>query len=162
MATFEFEGINEYAERLQKLSDKAEGMIKRAVWEGARVVTDNVAKQITGLPEREEGFVPDPYQPVTGVTEAEKAGLLSGLGLATMHNSGGFINTKMGFSGYNAVVTKKYPQGQPNAMIARSIESGSSFRKKNPFIRKAVTASKADAEAAMSARFDADTKVYAL
>ena len=45
---------------------------------------------------------------------------------------------KLGFDGYNKVKTRKYPQGQPNAMIARAVESGSSVRKKNPFIRRAV------------------------
>lgn len=158
MATFQFEGLNEYAEKLRKLSDKAEGIIKRAVWEGAKVVTDNVAKAIAGLPEHDEGFVPEAYQPVIGVTSKEKAGLMAGLGLANMQNSGGFINTKMGFNGYNGDVTNKYPNGHPNAMIARAIESGSSFRRKNPFVRKAVNASKGEAEAAMAARFDADTK----
>ena len=47
--------------------------------------------------------------------------------------------------------TKKYPNGQPNALIARAVNSGTSFRKKTRFLDKAVNASKKAAEAAMDA-----------
>lgn len=152
MATFQVQGINEYAEMLVKISDKAEGMIKRAVWEGAKVIADNVKSAIAGLPEIPDYYVPKPYQPIKGVTSEEKAGMISGLGLAKMTSSGGFINTKLGFTGY---VTKK-KKTYPTILIARSVQSGSSFRRKIPFITQAVNTSKSTAESAMAARFDAD------
>ena len=41
--------------------------------------------------------------------------------------------------------TKTYPKGQPNALIARVVESGSSYMDKTPFIRHAVSATQKEA-----------------
>lgn len=157
MAKFEFKGINEYADRIRKLTDKSEGMIKRAVYDGAAVVMQSTIAEISALP-----TVKNQYRtsrlPMSGITETQKQGLLQGVGLAKMQNDGGFINTKLGFDGYNGVRNGKYPNGQPNALIANAVNSGSSVRVKNPFINRAVNAAKAKAEAAMAARFDADTQ----
>ena len=75
-----------------------------------------------------------------------------------MKNVNGYIHTKFGFAGYNSLKSKKYPKGHPNVMIARAVEKGTSFRRKNPFINKATKAAAKAAEAAMRARFDEDTK----
>lgn len=157
MATFVYQGINEYASQLKHMSDKAEGMIKRAVYDGAAVVLASVVSEINGLPVIKNGYRRTSL-PMNGVTETQKRGLLAGVGLAKMQNQGGFINTKLGFDGYNGVRNGKYPNGQPNALIAQSVNSGSSVRVKIPFINRAVKAAKAEAEAAMAARFDADTQ----
>lgn len=156
MATFHFSGIDEYAAQLKKLNDKAEGMIKRAVYDGASVVLAAVISEISALPTIKNRYnVTD--LPLAGVTETQKRGLINGVGLARMKNENGYVNTKLGFDGYNAAKSKKYPKGQPNALIARSVNSGSSARVKIPFINRAVKAAKAKAESAMTARFDADT-----
>ena len=65
---------------------------------------------------------------------------------------------KIGFDGYNSVQTKKYPNGQPNAMIAAAINSGTSRRKRTNFIYKAVNKSKQESLAAMKRQFDEDIK----
>lgn len=157
MATLQFKGIDEYASKLKSLNDKAEGMIKRAVYDGAAVVLAAVVSEINGLPVIENRYR-ETKLPMRGVTETQKRGLLDGVGLAKMQNAGGYINTKLGFNGYNAVRDGKYPNGQPNALIARAVNSGSSVRVKNPFINRAAKAAKAEAEAAMTNRFDEDTK----
>ena len=157
MATFVFEGINEYARQIASLTEKSEGMIKRAVYDGAAVVLDAVVAEIEALPVIENRYRSTDI-PMSGVTETQKKGLLEGVGLAKMQNQDGFINTKLGFDGYNGAKSKKYPNGQPNALIARAVNSGSSVRVKNPFINRAVKAAKARAEAAMAARFDEDTR----
>ena len=132
-------------------------MIKRAVYDGAAVVLAAVVSEINGLPVIENRYNVTKL-PMLGVPETQKRGLLAGVGLAKMQNQGGFINTKLGFDGYNGVRNGKYPNGQPNALIAQSVNSGSSVRVKIPFINRAVKAAKAEAEAAMAARFDADTQ----
>ena len=60
------------------------------------------------------------------------------------------LNTKIGFDGYNDVKTKKYPNGQPNMMIARSINAGTSFRRPYPFVQRCGKNAKLPAEAAMA------------
>ena len=85
------------------------------------------------------------------VTLPQKAGLLDGFGISRMKDDGGFVNVKLGFDGYNSTRTEKYPRGQPNVLIARSVNSGTTFRKKTKFVDKAVNSAKKAAEAAMDA-----------
>lgn len=155
MAKFVFEGINEYAAKLYALSDESEKTIKMAVYDGAAVVANEVKSTIAMLPAQTEN--PPKGEPI-GLLEYERDGLLEGVGLSGMKNENGFINTKLGFSGYNRLKSKRYPKGHPNAMIARALQSGTSMRRKNPFMTRAVKAAKEAAEAAMQARFDEETQ----
>ncbi|MBQ6734847.1 MAG: hypothetical protein IJR00_08060 [Lachnospiraceae bacterium] len=98
-----------------------------------------------------------------GVTKIEKEGLLEGgpfvkndqgLGLAPIRKDKKFLNTKAGFAGYNKHITAKYDQGHPNAMVARAVESGTSFRRKCPFIAPTVRRFRHEAEDRMAKRFN--------
>ena len=53
--------------------------------------------------------------------------------------------------------TKKYPKGQPNVLLARSIESGSSIAKKRPFVAPAVRKTKKAAEETMAKIIDEES-----
>ena len=55
------------------------------------------------------------------------------------------FDIKCGWDGYNNNVTKKYPKGHANQMIANAINKGTSFMIAQPFINK--TSRKAKAEA---------------
>lgn len=138
-------GLTKYLEQLGNLSDRADGMAGRAIYEGAKIVADQIRANIEGLPVQEKtrgGLRRDP-------TQVEKDGLLAGLGVAKKQDDGGFINVKIGMDGYNAHVTERYPKGHPNAMIARAINAGSTYMNRYPFIDNAVRATKAAAEDAM-------------
>lgn len=142
-------GLDEYIATLGNLEFKAPGVCGMAIYQGAKVVADQIKANIEALPVAEKGG--------TGrrnPTQVEKDGLLDGLGIAKKKNENGFINVKIGMDGYNKDVTTKYPKGKPNAMIARSIESGNTFMQRNPFITSAVRSSRAAAEAAMAAEVD--------
>ena len=154
MAKFVFDGIEQYIKELDALNIGRTGMIKLAVYDGAAVVVKSIADAIDALPEGSTSFVP-PGGTITGINAAQRAGLREGLGLAKMKNENGFINTKVGFDGYNGYHTRAYPNGQPNALIARALESGTSMRPKTRFVSKAVSSCKDAAEQAMAARFDA-------
>lgn len=158
MPKLSFSGIDEYFGKLNALEKSTQGLIKRAVFDGAAVAVEAVRAQIKALPEVEDHYVAEANRPIRGITATQKRGLLDGLGLSKMQNSNGFINTKTGFSGYNSTKTRKYPNGQPNALIAGAVNSGSSVRTKIPFVSKAAKAAKPGAEAAMQKRFDEDTK----
>ena len=60
----------------------------------------------------------------------------------------------MGFDGYNDIKTKRWPNGQPNALIARACESGSSAMLKQPFVRPAIQRKKDAALEAMKQAAD--------
>lgn len=143
-------GIDNYIGDLEKLLSMSSENIKRAVYIGAGIVTDEVRKSIQALPLG---------QPKHGkVTAAQKAGLLNGLGISGFRTAINYVNVKVGMDGYNDFATKSYPRGQPNAMIARSLESGTSFSPKHPFIGPAVARSQKRAEEAIAKALDEEIK----
>lgn len=150
MARFEFGGIDNYIKQLNKLQQSTkDGVVGKTVYAGAAVVADSVRRAIQALPvgdgrARDGGLVDT-------VTLPQKAGLLDGFGVSRMEDDNGFVNVKLGFAGYNSTRTEKYPRGQPNALIARAVNSGTTFRKKTKFVDKAVNSAKKAAEAAMDA-----------
>lgn len=149
MATFQFGGIDNYIKQLNKLQQSTkDGVVGKTVYAGAAVVADSVRRAIQALPVG-DGRARDGL--ISAVTLPQKAGLLDGFGISPMDDEDGFVNVKLGFDGYNATRTKKYPRGQPNVLIARSVNSGTTFRKKTKFVDKAVNFSKKAAEAAMDA-----------
>ena len=150
MARFEFSGIDNYISQLNKLQQSTkDGVVGRTVYAGAAVVADSVRRAIQARPvgdgRAQGGGLVDT------VTLPQKAGLLDGFGISRMKDDDGFVNVKLGFAGYNATRTRRYPRGQPNALIARSVNSGTTFRKKTKFVDKAVNSARKAAEAAMGA-----------
>lgn len=142
-------GLDSYISYLQKIDSVTDEAIGEAVYEMAKVVADSVRSGIQALPTvSNQANIATYKKGYSRLSDEEKQGLLDGFGVSPMQDDGGYINVKLGFDGYNSVKTKKYPQGQPNALIARVTESGSSYREKTPFIRPAVNASRKQAEAA--------------
>lgn len=140
MATWKFRGLDTYIAQLEKLSDHAVGQMKMAVWEGGKVVADNMKAAIESLPVQDE-FVPR-NKKRTGITSEEKAELISGFGLSKMR-TGGSVTTKAGFDG-------------ASAGTARKVTSGTTWMKKNSAIRQAVTRSKAQAEEAIRVKLESE------
>lgn len=154
MATIKFNGLEEYEMMLSRLGKNTEKIAGEAIYAGAKIVADEIRKGIQGLPViTGYGTQSDPLP--GGVTAAQKKGLLDGLGITPMAEKAGFYNVKIGFDGYNRTKTEKYPQGQPNQLVARGAESGTSWKQKSPFIRPAVTRVKPQAEKAMADVVDA-------
>lgn len=155
-----FPGIQLYVTKLNELTDKSLTIIGKAAAKGAAPVADACKANLQGLATDSNDAAIGAW--IKGekatLTEKQKEGLIESMGLATMRNDKGFINTKLGFDGYNKVVTKRWPKGQPNAMIARVLESGSSAMDKQPFIRPAVAAKKSEAEKIMQETLDAEIK----
>ena len=150
-------GLNSYIEYLQKINAVTDEAIGEAVYEMAKVVADSVRANIQALPAAQKGktsYRVSEHWVMSRLSEEQKKGLLDGFGISPMRDDNGFVNVKLGFDGYNSIKTKKYPKGQPNALIARVTESGSSYREKTPFIRPAVNASKKQAEQAGQMKID--------
>lgn len=148
-------GLDSYISYLQKIDAVTDEAIGEAVYEMAKVVADSVRSGIQALPTvSNQANIATYKKGYSRLSDEEKQGLLDGFGVSPMQDDGGYINVKLGFDGYNGVKTKKYPKGQPNALIARVTESGSSYREKTPFIRPAVNASKKQAEQAGQMKID--------
>ena len=138
-------GIANYIKQLENVESLTDQTIGKAVYAGADIVTDAIKANIQALPTDDT----HPEQ-VTAPRTIQKKGLIDSLGIAPMRNDNGYVNVKAGFDGYNGLKTKKYPKGQPNAMIARTFESGNSFTKKHPFVGPAVRKTKDQAEMKMA------------
>lgn len=147
MANWKFEGINDYLAQLERLKAETGPAIGRAIYEGAGIVAREVASEIQKLP------VSNQYNK-DGITSTQKKGLIEGFGISHAQTDGFYRNVKLGFDGYNGQKTHRYPQGQPNSLIARSINSGSSYRKKDPFVDRATKRSKKSCEVRMSEVFE--------
>lgn len=160
MAKIRFAGLEEYERRLSQLQTGVREIAGKAVYAGANVVADAIRSNIQGLHavSDREGLIDYQRKDPAPLTETAKQGLLDGFGLSSMQDENGYLNVKAGFDGYNQLRTKKYPKGQPNVLIARSLESGSSIAQKHPFVRPAVNASRKQAEAKMAEVLDQEIK----
>lgn len=151
MGKIEVKGLEEVSSMLEALSADAEAIIKMGIYDGAGVIARAVAESIDALP-MDSGPITSSHPIMRGPTEAQKAGLKESFGISKMRQEGDLINVSIGFDGYNSVKTRKYPQGQPNQLIARSIESGTSYMQKTPFVRRALNKVKKQAIDAMQKR----------
>lgn len=116
MARIAFKAGDDYALKLSKLATNSEEIAKKAIFEGAKIVADQIRDNLEGVlsPEATGDLIAS-----FGVTPIEK-------------DKDGNWNAKIGFDGYDR-------DGVPNQLKARVLESGSSKQKKRPYIRPAVT-----------------------
>lgn len=150
MATITFKKGDEYLFKLSQLEALSrEEICGGAIYAGAAIVADAIREELDWGVDTDERFG-TPENPAAGPKAIQKEGLFRSLGISSMRDDGkGFLNVKIGFDGYNRVITKKWPLGQPNQMVARSVESGTTWMKKNPFVKTGASKSRRKALAAM-------------
>lgn len=156
MATFKAPDLDKYVRQLERLGKNTDTIIGEAVYDMAKIVADEVHQRLETMPSVPDTHGMAAYRAKTKIpiTNAQKWDLENSFGIAGLKNENGYLNVKLGFDGYNRIKTKAYPNGQPNAMIARAIESGTSNRDKYPFIRPAVQATRKQAIAAAEVKLD--------
>ena len=145
-------GIDQYIGQLENLAFKSEEMVGQAIYEGASIVADAIRQNLNTIPV-DDGYANE-GEKLNGIKTIQKTGLINGFGIAKMKNENGYYHVKAGFHGYNGLKTKRFPSGQPNVMIARTVEAGNSFTKKMPFVAPAVRATKDEAERKMAEVID--------
>lgn len=148
MAKFQFEGVDKLVAQYKKLEGDTDKIIGKAIYKGAGIVMKQVETAVSDI--STDNHFGTAENPTTGPSTIQKIGLMKALGIAKMRNDGGFRNVKIGFDGYNSVKTKTWPNGQPNMMVARAVESGTSWMQKQPFMRKAEQAARGPCELAMA------------
>lgn len=151
VARVSFKRASDYAMALEKLEFTAEQgkLLEDAVKAGAKPVADEIRRRLEALPTDKFRFLPE-GEKFDGLPQWQKDDLANSFGLTPVdRDRRGFVHTKAGFDGYGTAPTKAYPKGIPNQLLARAVESGSSVRKKTPFVRPAVQATRKEAEAEM-------------
>jgi len=134
-----FPGIDTYREQLEGLLRHVPKLVNMSLYDGANVLANAVQEEINGLKE---------------LTPEARQGLHEGLGVAHFWHDGEATVTKIGFEGYNSKKTKRWPKGQPNAMIARSLIRGTSWQRANRFTQRAAKKARQRCVEAMKDRFD--------
>lgn len=161
MGTIRFSKLREYELMLGRLGDKTPEICGRAIHEGAKIVADEVAAELNALNTTTDAIAMANWKAKkpSYLTKRAKEGLIKSFGITPMQqDKDGIYNVKLGFDGYNDVKTKRWPKGQPNAMIARACESGSSAMHKQPFFRLSVQKTRKKAETRMAEILDEEIK----
>lgn len=153
------DGMKEISETLSKLEEKAPKAASKALYEGAGIMAAEIRKSAEGIktaPFKYAGSgktrLPSPEEKAI-VTAA-------GAGIARFNKDGTEVDTSVGFrnAGYADLDGKK----KPIPLIVNSINSGTSFMTKQPFIRKAANSGGKKAMEAMKkvieTEFEAVTK----
>lgn len=140
MATWKFVGMEDFINLCIHSEKQLDRTIGRSIYPGALVmanalkeatanlVTDDGkgAKHRAGSPKRR------------GPTPEQKQALIGSFGIAIIRKNVYGYNVKAGWDGYNGIVTARWPKGQPNAMVARSVNAGTSFMSPQPFVDNTV------------------------
>ena len=151
MAKMQVKGLDRLNDKLVWMAGAGKRIGKMAVYDGARVVTDEVRSELRRLNVNEPGKPADPRKKYRSLTALEKQDLEKGLGIATIRIEGSEVSTVIGFAGYGRRSTRAYPRGLPNALLARSIAKPSELRKGRRFTRIALKNVESKAVSAMVA-----------
>lgn len=127
--------FGKYCNKIYALGTDEMKICRGGAGEGAKLALDAIHNSILNIPVVEYNAN---TKMVNGISKAEQIGLIDGLGATNMTEENGYVYTKIGFAGYNSHVTKAYPKGHANAMIARAVARGTSWRKRYPFVDRAL------------------------
>lgn len=162
MAKIAFNDMSKYGIMLGKFADCywVDKALNRAVHKGSGIVADKIRENIAALPEDSFRYLVE-FDMFHGVPKCQKKDLAESFGLTPIdRDRDGFVHTKAGFEGYGSYPTSTYPEGVPNQILARAVESGSSVREKTPFVAPAVRATRKAAISAMEEVIDEEIKPF--
>lgn len=141
------DGMTDWILEISKLRKGSKEIIEKALKAGADVMADGFRSEINDIP-TDERYVKD-GEMKSGIRQIQKKGLLDSFGITPIREEDGVYDVHLGWDGYNELRTKAWPQGQPNKMIARSVNSGTSYMTAYPFINRSKSKYQKDAEKAM-------------
>jgi hypothetical protein len=139
------DGMAEISDMLEKMAEQAQGVASQAVYVGAGIMAEEIRKGAEGIKTapfkyaKEGTRLPSPEEKAIVVA--------AGAGIAKFDKNGTEVSTSVGYraSGYAELNGKK----KPIPLIVNSINSGTSFMSKQPFVRKAARTGGTKAMAAM-------------
>ena len=132
---YRFKGLDEYVKKLETLSNSfiAEICVDNAVTRGSEVVAEYTLKELNGLPTDD---TPKRVDKRNGIRSIQKAFLIKTFGVSPLDVKRNFTNRKTGVDRE----TINYSDGSgylPAVTLARMVENGTSYLKKNPVFKRA-------------------------
>lgn len=144
--TMKVDGMEELSEMLSQMSERAEGVAAGALYDGAGIMRGEIAQGAANIKTAPFKYarsgqtrLPSPEE--KAIVEA------ASVGIAKFNKNGGEVDTSVGFK--NAGYTQLKNKTVPIPKIVNAINSGTSFMKKQPFVRKAASAAAPKAMEAM-------------
>ena len=131
----QWDGADELLRKMDKLQEKAAKIAAEALYEGAGVMADAVSQAVKGIATEEFRYATGGRKRMPSPEEKEIV-MKANAGIAKFNKDGTEVDTSVGYrnSGYAELNGKK----KPIPVIVNSINSGTSFMNKQPFVRKAA------------------------
>ena len=140
-------GGTDWLLQLSRMRKGSKEIIEKALKAGADILADGFRSEIETIP-TDDRHLPE-GQMRQGIRTLQKQGLLGSFGISPVDSKDGVYDVHLGWEGYNSIVTDRWPKGQPNRMVARSVNAGASYMSAYPFIDRARNKYRKDAEKAM-------------
>lgn len=149
--TMKSEGLKELSDMLDKMEKNAGQVASLALYDGAGAMADEIRKQAKNIKTAPFKYAAHGNTRLPSPEEKEIVENAD-VGIAKFNGSGTEVNTSVGYknAGYTILAGKL----KPVPMIVASVNSGTSFMKKQPFFRKAVSNGTKKATEAMIRRAD--------
>ncbi len=153
------EGMAEISEALGKLADGAAGAAALGLYEGAGVMADEVNQSAAGIRTEEFHYAVFPGATTRLPSPEEKEIVMqAAVGIARFKKDGTEVDTSIGFR--NAGYAQLKGRTVPIPVIVNAINSGTSFMKKQPFIRNAASKGAPKAMKAMKDKIESVLDEY--
>lgn len=151
MVSLKMEGLDKFIDLCDLTVKQTDKLCGRAIYPGGGIMYEYANQATRAIRTDPVGFRKGGMK--WGPSKEQRDGLIESLGIAPIRKQRWGMNVKVGYDGYNNIVTERWPQGQPNMMIARSVESGTTFMQPQYYMEKAVQRATPAVEKAIEAQF---------
>lgn len=158
MAKLKVEGLDVFRKELTTLANDAHKINRGALGSGAGYVADKIKDALEGLPTHDDDEWGSAKHKLFGATEDEKRQIIDNFGIAKFRESGGKIDTAIGFYGYVETKSSKYNDHVPTGMLMQCINYGTDFRQGTHTVDQAIKAIKDEVAAKMQEQLDESVK----
>lgn len=165
-----FDGIDEISEMIATLGEQAEATAARGLYMGAGAMAKEITQQVNNIRTDDFSYAHDGSMRLPSPEEKAILQETGAMGIAKFDKNGSEVNTSVGFNNagyadvawnhmYGKTRTNYKGKGEgrnqkPIGVIANAINSGTSFMKKQPFVRQALSNGKGKAENAIRAEIE--------
>lgn len=131
----QIDGMAEISELLGKMEQQAPAVAAQALYVGAGIMSDAIRQEANGIKTAAFRYAKNGESRMPSPEEKEIV-TAAGAGIAKFDKNATEVNTSVGYrnAGYADLKGKK----KPIPVIVNSINSGTSFMNKQPFVRKAA------------------------
>lgn len=151
MVSMKMEGLDKFIDLCNLTVKQTDKLCGRSIYPGGGIMYEYANQATRAIRTDPVGFRKGGMK--WGPSKEQRDALVESLGIAPIRKQRWGMNVKVGYDGYNNIVTERWPQGQPNMMIARSVESGTSFMQPQYFMEKAVQRAAPAVEKAIETQF---------